>query len=259
MAGTNRRRSGEARAEPAAPSVVLVEPQLGENIGACARAMMNFGLADLRLVRPRGDWPNYKAINTASGAESILDAARTFDTLGAATADLQHLYATTARDRDMVKPTLTPREAASRIRHDAASGGRSALLFGRERTGLENEDVAFADAIVTVPANPSYASLNLAQAVLVIGYEWFQLGAAAKTKRRSRKGAEPATQEEIALLFAHLEAELDEAGFLFPPHKRPRMVINIRNVFSRASLTDQEVRTLRGIIVALTGKKKTKR
>ncbi len=252
MAGTNRTRKGEQVADPLAPVVVLVDPQLGENIGACARAMMNFNLADLRLVRPRGDWPNHKAINTASGAESILHAAKVYSTTAEATADLSRLYATTARSRDMVKPCLTPRELAGELRAAAAGDRRAGLLFGRERSGLDNEDVAMADAIVTVPANPAHASLNLAQAVLLIGYEWFQVTADADAVRRTRKGAKPATRAELAGLFDHLERELDQAGFLRPAEKRPRMVRNIRNIFSRASLTDQEVRTLRGIIVSLT-------
>ncbi len=252
MAGTNRTRKGESIADPMAPVVVLVDPQLGENIGACARAMMNFNLAELRLVRPRGDWPNHKAINTASGAESILHAAKVFSTTAEATADLNRLYATTARSRDMVKPCLTPKELATDVRDAAVRGVRSGLLFGRERSGLDNEDVALADAIVTVPANPAHASLNLAQAVLLIGYEWFQVAADADSIRRTRKGATPATREELQGLFDHLEGELDKAGFLRPLEKRPRMVRNIRNIFSRASLTDQEVRTLRGIIVSLT-------
>ncbi len=252
MAGTNRTRKGEQVADPLAPVVVLVDPQLGENIGACARAMMNFNLSELRLVRPRGDWPNHKAINTASGAESILHAAKVFTTTAEATADLNRLYATTARGRDMVKPCLTPKEAAAEIRDAAAREVRCGLLFGRERSGLDNEDVVLSDAIVTVPANPVHASLNLAQAVLLIGYEWFQIAADAESVRRTRKGAVPATREELASLFDHLERELDQAGFLRPVEKRPRMVRNIRNIFSRASLTDQEVRTLRGIIVSLT-------
>jgi tRNA/rRNA methyltransferase len=251
-AGVDRGRRGVKADATGAPAVILVEPQLGENIGAAARAMMNFGLAEMRLVKPRGPWPNKKALDMSSGAESILEAAKLFETTPEATADLQRLYATSARMRDMVKPGLTMREAAAVWRGHARQAERCGILFGRERTGLENEDIAIADAIITIPANPEHASLNLAQSVLLAGYEWYQLAADADEIRRSRKGAKPATREELYGLFAHLEGELDNSGFLRLEHKRPRMVRNLRNIFSRASLTDQEVRTLRGVIVSLT-------
>lgn len=256
MAGTDRSRRAVAATDTDAPTVILVQPQLGENIGAAARAMLNFGLTEMRLVNPRGDWPNQKAINTASGADAVLEDARLFESTEASIADCAHVLATTARVRDMVKPVLTPREAAAKLREYQTAGERAALLFGREKSGLHNDDVAHAEALVIVPANPAYSSINLAQAVLLIGYEWFQAGVAADelADRVMRKGAQPASQKEIADLFAHLEEELDECGFLYPPEKRPRMVRNIRNIFTRADLTDQEVRTLRGIIVGLTGK-----
>ena len=256
MAGTDRGRRAVAAADAGAPAVVLVGPQLGENIGAAARAMLNFGLTDLRLVAPRGDWPNQKAVNTASGAEAVLAGAGVFADTGAALGDIRHVLATTARVRDMVKPVLTPRAAAHRLRCWRAAGERAALLFGREKSGLDNDDAALAEALVIVPANPAYSSINLAQAVLLIGYEWFQADPAqgGGGDRLTRKGARPATQREIRDLFAHLEAELDECGFLYPPDKRPRMVRNIRNIFTRAGLTDQEVRTLRGIVVGLAGR-----
>ena len=265
MAGTDRSRTAISAPEGGAPgggapAVVLVEPQLGENIGAAARAMLNFGLTEMRLVAPRGAWPNHQAINTASGADGVLDDAKVFDTTEAAIGDFAHVLATTARVRDMIKPVLSPREAATRLRGYQANGERSALLFGRERSGLENDDVARAEAVVIVPANPAYSSINLAQAVLLTAYEWFQAGTSGNgaeasesgDRRLTRKGAEPASHAEIQGLFAHLEAELDACGFLHPPAKRPRMVRNIRNIFTRADLTDQEVRTLRGIIVGLT-------
>lgn len=256
MAGTDRSRRAVSSADRQSPAVVLVEPQLGENIGAAARAMLNFGLTDMRLVAPRGDWPNRKAIATASGAEAVLDDARMFPSTEAAIGDIRHVLATTARVRDMVKPVLTPRAAARRLREFHRAGERAALLFGREKSGLHNDDAARAEALVIVPANPAYSSINLAQAVLLIGYEWFQADPALEETedRLTRKGAQAATQQEIQDLFDHLEAELDDCGFLYPPDKRPRMVRNIRNIFTRADLTDQEVRTLRGIVVGLTGR-----
>lgn len=233
------------------PVVVLVEPTLGENIGAAARAMMNFGLDEMRLVRPKGDWPNHKALNTASGAERVLERARLCASAAEAAADLGRLYATTARLRDMEKPTLAPRALAAEIRRDAAAGTRSGILFGREAKGLHNDDVAIADAVVTVPASAEHRSLNLAQAVLLIGYEWFLAGGAGPPGRPRRVGGEPAARGELVGLFEHLERELDACGFLFPPEKRPRMVRNIRNIFARAGLTGREVRTLRGVVAGL--------
>jgi tRNA/rRNA methyltransferase len=232
--------------------VVLVEPQLGENIGAAARAMLNFGLTEMRIVKPRDGWPNYKAINTASGAHAILDEAKIFDTTEDAIADLHAVYATTARVRDMVKPVLTPRDAAGSLKTAISDGRRCGILFGQEKFGLSNEDVALADSLIIVPTNPDYSSINLAQAVLLTSYEWFQAGAPGKIEDLTRKAAQPATRRELHDFFDHLESELDECGFLHPPEKRPRMVRNIRNIFTRANLTDQEVRTLRGIIVGLT-------
>lgn len=234
------------------PVVVLVRPTLGENIGAAARAMMNFGLSEMRLVSPRGDWPNHKAINTASGAERILEEAKIFATTADAVADIQRLYATTARVRDMEKPVLAPRSLAETIRGNAAAGERSGILFGREAHGLDNDDVVMSDAIVMVPVSPEHRSINLAQAVLLIGYEWYLGSAPEQPDLVSRKGGQPASREELVAFFEHLEAELDSCGFLFPPEKRPRMVQNIRNIFSRAGLSDQEVKTLRGIVSGLS-------
>ena len=253
MAGTDRTRRSAAGTP--APVVVLVEPQLGENIGAAARAMLNFGLTGLRLVRPRGEWPNYKALNTASGAESVLERAALFDTAAAAVADLQYLLAATARARDMTKPTVTPREAARHLRRAVEQGRRTGVLFGPERAGLRNEDVVRADATMLIPANPAYSSLNLAQAVLLTGYEWFQAGADEPQAAKSyRKGAKPATKAELQAFFDHLEGELDACGFLYPPDRRPHMVRSIRNIFARAALTDRELRTLRGIVAGLAAR-----
>ena len=255
-AGTERGRKAVASADPDGPVVVLVKPQLGENVGAAARAMLNFGLAEMRLVAPRGDWPNRKAVVTASGADAVLTDARVFATTAAALGDVPRVLATTARARDMVKPVLDPKAAAARMREYRLRGERTALLFGREKSGLDNEDAALAEALVIVPANPAYSSINLAQAVLLLAYEWRQACAAdpPAAGQGMRKGARAASQAEIQEMFDHLESELDARGFLHPPAKRPRMVRNIRNIFARAGLTDQEVRTLRGIIAGLAGR-----
>lgn len=246
MTGTDERPTEVAGVGPA---VVLVKPQLGENIGMVARAMLNCCLLDLRLVQPREAWPNGRAYAAASGADRVLDRARVFASTADAIADLHHVYAATARARDMSKPTLTPRGAATEIRSRIAHGVGCGVLFGREATGLDNDDVARANAIVTVPLNPEFRSLNLAMAVLLIGYEWMQTGseAAAPAHTRSRR----ANNAEMSALFAHLEGELDRCGFLRNLEKRPVMVRNIRNLFNRAELTEQEVRTLRGVITCL--------
>ena len=234
------------------PAIILVGPTLGENIGAAARAMMNFGLSDMRLVSPKGVWPNQKAINTASGAERILEYASVFDTTEAAVADLQRLYATTARVRDMEKPVLTPRGLAGVVREKSVTGAKSGILFGRESKGLDNGDVAMSDAIVMVPVHPDHTSINLGQAVLLIGYEWFLAGDPETISAVTRKSGQPASREELIAFFEHLESELDDCGFLYPPEKRPRMVRNIRNMFTRTGLSDQEVKTLRGIVAGLS-------
>ena len=239
-----------------APVIILVEPQLGENIGAAARAMMNFGVTEMRLVRPRDGWPNNHAINTAKAAAPVLEEAKLFDSTGEAVADLAHVFATTARVRDMVKPVAVPRDLAQTIRRSAPAGERSGILFGPEKWGLSNDDAALSEALVVIPTNPGHASINIAQAVLLVAYEWFQAGAPEALEEVTRKGSQPASQQEILDLFDHLEGELDDCGFLYPPEKRPRMVRNIRNIFTRAGLTDQEVRTLRGIVTGLSAKRK---
>jgi tRNA/rRNA methyltransferase len=242
-----------------APAVILVRPQLSENIGTAARAMMNCALTDMRLVAPRHDWLSERAVAASSGADSLLNAARVFATTEEAIADLQRIYATTGRNRYMVKPAMTPREAAKQMRAESAEGLATGILFGPERTGLENEDVALADTVVMAPLNPKFASLNLAQSVLLVGYEWFQAAAPALPERTMTKGAAPPADKETLLQFyLHLERELDESGFFRVEEKRPGMVINIRNMFARAGLTLQEVRTLHGIVhelVTWRGKK----
>jgi tRNA/rRNA methyltransferase len=238
--------------EPAKPPcVILNEPQLAENIGSVARVMANFGLSDLRLVRPRDGWPQARAWASASGADWPLDNARVYSRLEAAVADVQVLYATTARPRETRLPVLTPREAAAKL-HDAAAWGRvTGLLFGGERAGLETADIALAQAIVTIPVDAKFRSLNLAQAVALNAYEW-QMALSNAPPAPFLGEAEPAPQAEMIGFHEHLEAELEASGFFFPPEKTPSMVRNLRVIFSRANLSTQEVRTLRGVITALT-------
>lgn len=234
-------------------AVVLVEPQLGENIGMVARAMGNCGLGDLRLVNPRDGWPNASALAAASGADRILHAARVYGSTAEAVADLQVVLATTARPRDMTTDVYTPDAAARHMRASVTSGAAAGVLFGKEAMGLNNDDVALADGILTVPLNPMFTSLNLAQAVFVVGYEWFRAGDATPERQLAvPTETRPANKAEMAGLFEHLESELDACGFLRVKEKRPIMVRNIRNIFQRAGLTEQEVRTLRGVISGLT-------
>jgi tRNA/rRNA methyltransferase len=235
-----------------APAVILVGTQLAENIGMTARAMLNCGLTDLRLVRPRPEWPNERAVAAASGADVVLEGARIFETTAAAIADLHFVYATTGRAREIVKPVVTGRAAAADIHERAARGERSGFLFGPERTGLENDDVTLAQSILRVPLNPDYASLNIAQAVLIATYEWYQAGDATPARVDPVVKAESATSEEVNEFLNRLEAELVECGFLRNPEMRPTMVRNIRAIFMRAGLMTHEVRTLHGIVTGLT-------
>ena len=233
-----------------APAIILAKPQLGENIGAAARAMANFGLSDLRLVAPREGWPNKKAQALAADAGNILEAARIFTTLGEALADLQIVYATTARDRGTTRPVLTPTEAAKRFR--AADGIKTGLLFGNERAGLDNEEISLANAVITIPT-AEFASLNLGQAVLLNAYEWFRTGDKTRPSRIDHRPlAVPATSEEMQRLFEHLEGELLASGFLYPPDKAVATIHYLRAMLHRADLTNQDVQTLRGVIVALS-------
>jgi len=240
------------------PVVVLVGPQMGENIGACARAMANFGLRELRLVRPRDGWPNAKAWPMAAGADWILDQATVFGTTGEAIADLTLTYATSARMRAMVKEVVTPHHAAGELRRHAAAGLRTGILFGSERAGLGNDDLVLADAVLSIPADPAFDSLNLAQALMVVGYEWYRAGSDMPPSAMSDADeARLATKEEVIGFFDHLEAELDRVQFFFPEHKRAVMIRNLRNLWARAQLRHQDVQTLRGIIVALTGRSRS--
>jgi tRNA/rRNA methyltransferase len=249
-------RSPGPAAPSGGPAIVLVDPQLGENIGMVARAMLNCGLGDLRLVRPRDGWPSDSARAASAGADKVLEAAKLFDTTAQAVVGLDLVYAATVRQRDMIKPTLTPNRAAAEMRRHAAEGGFPGFLFGPEAGGLGNDDLTLADAIVTVPLNPEFGSLNLAQAVMIVGYEWFQAGDAAAQTRIAPAGRRPATKGELMGLFEHLERELDASGFLHVKEKRPIMVRNLRNLLQRAGLTEQEVRTLRGVIKSLTTRRK---
>jgi tRNA/rRNA methyltransferase len=251
MAGSDSTRDSA----PGGPAIVLVGPQLSENVGAAARAMWNAGLVDLRLVRPREPFPSPRAFAAASGADRVIDATRVYERLEDAVADLRRLYATTARPRDLVKPVLSPRQAAQEIRQLAPGGEGIGILFGPERTGLESDQVALADVVITAPLNPTYASLNLAQAVMLVTYEWFQSGLESTVLEPFDRGQRPATRAELQDLFHHLERELDAAGFLFPPNLRPSMVRNLRSLLTRAALTEQEVRTLHGVITSLCGRK----
>lgn len=250
MAGTDQTKNDLAPADRG-PAVILVGSQMGENIGIAARAMLNFGLTEMRLVAPRDGWPNERARAVSSGADQVIDQVVVYDETEAAVADLDYVIATTARPRDMTKPVFTPGTAVAKLREVTAAGGKAGVLFGPERTGLNNDDVVLADAVLMVPVNPAFASLNLAQAVLLLGYEWFKSGDETPAVRLETPGTRPATKEEIHGFFMHLEGELDRFGFLKPPEKRPSMVRNIRNLFQRAEMTEQEVRTFRGIVGAL--------
>lgn len=233
------------------PTIILVKPQMGENIGAAARAMYNFGLTSMRLVAPRDGWPNEKAVTMASGADIVIEQAQVFETVEAAIADLNSVWATTARDRHMIKPVATASEAAHAMRTQSAAGSNVGVLFGGERAGLHNDHVALADTILTIPVNPAFASLNLGQAVLLVAYEWFKQADETPPVQLDLHKTYPARREDMIMFFEHLERELDAVGFLFPPEKRPAMVRNLRNMWHRADLTYQDVQTLRGIIVAL--------
>jgi tRNA/rRNA methyltransferase len=252
MSGTDRSRTADL---PPGPAVILVEPQLGENIGMVARAMLNCGLTELRLVRPRDGWPNPLATAAASGADAVIENAKLFDSTVEAIADLHRVYATTARPRGMVKLIVTPAQAAAELRQEAAAGRRCGLMFGPERSGLVNDDIALADAALTVPLNPAFASLNLAQAVLLVGHAWFLAGDDTPPRYLETNAGQPASKAEMENFFQRLEAELDITGFLFPPEKVPSMLRNLRNMFLRMAPTENEVNTLHGVIVALRDKK----
>ena len=237
-------------AEAPAPIVILDRPQLAENIGAVARAMANFGLCELRLVSPRDGWPQDRAWASASGADWPLRDARVFETVAEAIADLQLVYAATARPRETRLPVFTPRQGAGELRAAAARGLRAGWLFGAERAGLETMDIALCQAIVTIPIDPRFRSLNLAQAVVVNAYEWWT----AHGDHPPAEFADEAPLADGAMMmgvFQHLEAELERSGFFFPPEKMPSMQRNLRVALNRARFSEQEARTFRGVITAL--------
>ncbi|MEX2630139.1 MAG: RNA methyltransferase [Tistlia sp.] len=252
MAGTNR---AALAAETPGPVVILVRPQLGENIGMSARAMLNCGLTELRLVAPRDGWPNPTAVAAASGADLVLERATLYPTAAAAVADLTRVFATTARQREQVKPVVTARRAALEARGHVAAGERVGILFGPERTGLDNDEVALADTLLQVPLNPAYSSLNLAQAVLLAGYEWYQAGVELPERRLATNASPPVERGRLLGFLERLESELGRVGFFHPAEKRGGMARNLRAIFLRSELTDQEVRTLQGVLSALLGAK----
>ncbi|MBR0754156.1 TrmJ/YjtD family RNA methyltransferase [Bradyrhizobium jicamae] len=248
MSGTDKTKAGH---DLAGPVVILVEPQLGENIGMTARAMGNFALTRLRLVKPRDGWPNIAAQRAAAGADHILDKVELFDTVEQAIADLTLVFATTARAHDQAKPVVGPEAAAGEIVAHVGAGGGAGILFGRERSGLTNDEVALANRIITFPVNPGFASLNLAQAVLLMGYEWFKLSTRGALPFAMPERSEPASQHQMQAFFDNLVAELDRVEFLRPPEKRDTMLVNLRNIFTRMDPTKQDMHTLHGVVMAI--------
>ena len=240
-----------AQALPRPPAIILTAPQMAENIGAAARVMANFGLDDLRLVNPRDGWPQERAWASASGADWPLNAAQVFDSVEAAIADLNLVFATTARPRELQLPVLTPREAMGELSAAATAGQRIGLLFGGERAGLETADIALCQAVVTFPVDMRFRSLNLAQAVALNCYEW-RMANETGAPAIFRDGPAPADGAAMLGFYEHLEGELDKAGFFHPPEKRPSMVQNLRTALGRAQFSDQEVRTFRGVVTALS-------
>lgn len=232
------------------PVIILVRPQMGENIGAVARIMANFGFVELRLVAPRDGWPNPQAFAMAAGADDIIHNAKLFDSVANAVADLQYVSATSARPRDMVKPCFNTVEGITKVLDGHSAGIRTGLLFGPERTGLINDDLMLADAIITIPTNPQFPSLNLAQSVAVMLYQW-AVSAETVTFTPESPASPRATKQEVEHFLNHLEQVLDKAGHFKSADMKPKMLQNLQNPFIRAELTDQEVRTLWGVVASL--------
>jgi len=231
------------------PVVILVRPQLAENIGMCARAMMNFGLVEMRLVAPRDGWPRKGAHQAASGAGSILETARLFETTREAVRDLNRVYATTARERGQMKPVVTAEEAADDM--IGLADARAGVLFGPERMGLSNDDVALADRVLSFPVNPGFRSVNLAQAVLLVGYEWWKRASGGRAPMAPGRTPRPATREHVLSFVDFVEAAMDKTGFFYPLEKRPIMARNLRNIWHRLDMSEQDVQTLRGVFTSL--------
>ena len=230
------------------PYFVLVRPQMGENIGASARAMWNFGLEQMRVVAPRDGWPSTRAVAMASGAGRLLDAAQHFDGVSEAVGDANFVFATTARGRGLTKPILAPEEAMCQAVEKLAQGQKVAVLFGPERAGLENEDIAGANALISVPVNPDFPSLNLAQCVLLMAYEWRRAQGQVELARMELAKTQWAEAIEVEKLAQHYEERLEDAGFFFPEAKAPGMKVNLRNMWSRFTLTRADVRMLHGVL-----------
>ncbi len=241
------RRAMDPNVTPRQPSFILVRPQMGENIGAAARAMWNFGLDRMRVVAPRDGWPNERAVALASGAGRLLDQAGLMPDVPAAIADCTYVFATTARPRGMTTPIVTPERAMQQARAIAAEGGKVGILFGPERAGLENEDIARANAIISVPVNPDFPSLNLAQCVLLCAYEWRRATVDTAPEVMEPAGTDFATGADLAALGDHIEARLDEAGFFFPETKAEGMKRNLRQIWGRLPLTRADVQTFHGM------------
>ena len=229
------------------PSFVLIRPQMGENIGAAARGMWNFGLDRMRITTPRDGWPNQKAVAMASGAGRLLDEAQLFDSTADAVADCEFVYATTARPRGLTKPVMSPEAAMADAARRIASGQKVSVMFGPERAGMENDDIALANAIISVPVNPEFASLNLAQCVLLCAYEWRRASTEIDHERMDAAG-EMASQLEVQKLAEHYEDALGKAGFFYPEDKAPHMKTNLRNLWSRMPFTRQDIQILHGVM-----------
>lgn len=244
---------------PLSPAMILVETQLADNIGSAARAMLNFGLDRMRLVNPKPEWPSDRASALASGADKVLRAAKVCRSLTEAVADLQVVYATSARPRDLVRRIITPEQAGREMRDHVAAGRQVGVLFGPERMGLINDDLAMVDAVITIPVNPEFASLNLAQAVLLIGYEWMRHGVEVPASELRSNESDVATRQHLMSFVDRLIAELDETGFLRVAQMRPAMIRNIYALLYRTQATDQEVRTMHGMLTELVSKRLAKR
>ncbi len=230
------------------PVFVMVRTQLASNIGASARAMMNFGIQELRLVSPREDWLSSEARSMAAGADKILEEAKVFNDLSSAVSDLQYVYATSARRRDMIYEISNAEEGAIKLTQQILAGVKCGVLFGPERTGLLNDELMFADSVIEVPLNPEHSSLNVSQAVLLIGYEYFKHNNQNRNNENNILNSRVAEKKDLIIFFNHLESELDKAGYFSIPEKRPKMLRNLKNIFIRSHLSQQEINTLHGVI-----------